>query len=134
MDGGKRAGVCGLLLFAALSLKAATAFDWERGSGFKSAELPIPKEGKTGFALLSSARTGITFTNFLGKEMSLTNTIVGNGSGVAAGDVDGDGWCDLYFCGLQGGNALYRNLGDWRFEDITASAGVACAGQLSTGA
>ena len=32
-------------------------------------------------------------------------------------------------------NALYRNLGDWRFTDITASAGVARAmGQASTGA
>jgi len=134
LGGRNRAGFCGLLLFAALSLNEATAFDWQPGSGFKSAKLSIPKVGKTGFTLLSPARTGITFTNFLGKEMSLTNTIVGNGSGVAAGDVDGDGWCDLYFCSLQGGNALYRNLGDWRFEDITAVAGVACAGQLSTGA
>ena len=66
--------------------------------------------------------------------MGLTNTIVNNGSGLAAGDVDGDGWCDLYFCSLQGGNVLYRNLGNWKFEDITAQAGVACAGQLSTGA
>ncbi|HXJ75470.1 MAG TPA: VCBS repeat-containing protein, partial [Candidatus Dormibacteraeota bacterium] len=31
-------------------------------------------------------------------------------------------------------NALYRNLGDFRFEDITQSAGVACPGQISRGA
>src|SRR5204862_1015120 len=48
--------------------------------------------------------------------------------------MDGDGWCDLYFCGMEGRNALYRNLGNWRFEDVTASAGVACEGQYSTGA
>src|SRR5262249_43413402 len=42
-----------------------------------------------------------------------------NGAGVAAGDFDGDGWCDLYFCGLGGRNALYRNLGNWRFQDVT---------------
>ena len=57
-----------------------------------------------------------------------------NGSGVAAGDIDGDGRCDLYFCGLEQGNRLYRNLGEWRFEDITDEAGVRCAGQYSTGA
>ncbi len=55
-------------------------------------------------------------------------------SGVAAGDVDGDGLCDLYFCCEDGPNVLYRNLGNWRFEDITAAAGVACLGQHSIGA
>lgn len=55
-------------------------------------------------------------------------------SGLAAGDVDGDGLCDLYFCSVDGTNVLYRNLGNWRFEDITASAGVACPGQHSIGA
>lgn len=47
--------------------------------------------------------------------------------------MDGDGWCDLYFCGSDGPNALYRNRGDWQFEDITATAGVGCDGQASTG-
>jgi hypothetical protein len=53
---------------------------------------------------------------------------------VAAGDVDGDGLVDLYFCALDNGNALYRNLGNGRFEDITAGAGVGCPGQYSTAA
>jgi enediyne biosynthesis protein E4 len=53
---------------------------------------------------------------------------------VALGDVDGDGWCDVYLCGLDNPNALYRNLGGWKFEDITQAAGVACADQASTGA
>ena len=30
-----------------------------------------------------------------------------NGSGVAAGDYDGDGLCDLFFCGLDSENKLY---------------------------
>src|SRR5260370_15021280 len=57
-----------------------------------------------------------------------------NGWGVAAGDVDGDGLCDLYFCGLDGPNALYRKLGNWKFQDVTAAAGVACPELDATGA
>ena len=56
------------------------------------------------------------------------------GAGIAAGDVDGDGWCDLFFCSMGGRSALYRNRGNWRFEEITAAAGLACEGQDSTGA
>ena len=95
--------------------------------------LVLPSIGQTGFTRLATEVTGIGFTNRLSEDRSLTNTIVNNGSGVAAGDVDGDGRCDLYFCSLEGGNSLYRNLGNWRFEDITSSAGVVCANQLSTG-
>ena len=57
-----------------------------------------------------------------------------DGSGVALGDVDGDGLCDVYLTGMESDNRLYRNLGGWKFTDITARAGVACEGQHSTGA
>ena len=67
-------------------------------------------------------------------EKGIENSIRLAGTGAAAGDVDGDGRCDLFFCSMGGRSALYRNLGDWRFEDITATAGVACEGQDSTGA
>ncbi len=48
-----------------------------------------------------------------------------NGGGVAAGDIDGDGLVDLYFTSNLGRNHLYRNLGQFHFEDITDRAGVA---------
>src|SRR5205809_5182361 len=35
---------------------------------------------------------------------------------------------------MESGNRLYRNLGGWRFADITDQAGVRCAGQDSTAA
>ncbi|MCY3933302.1 MAG: VCBS repeat-containing protein [Acidobacteria bacterium] len=41
----------------------------------------------------------------------------------AAGDVDGDGWVDLYVTNL-GSNHLWRSRGNGRFEDVTARAGV----------
>jgi len=87
-----------------------------------------------GFTPVSPQAAGILFFNFVPESRHLTNQILLNGSGVAAGDVDGDGRCDLYFCSLYGRNALYRNLGGWRFADITRTAGVGCPGLLSTGA
>ena len=93
-----------------------------------------PAEGKTGFSLLSAEKTGIFFTNFLSEQRALASQILPSGSGVAAGDIDGDGWCDLYFCGLKCGNRLYRNLGNWRFEDITNNSGLALTNLDATGA
>ena len=62
------------------------------------------------------------------------NRILVQGGGVALGDADGDGLVDVYLCRTDGSNALYRNLGNWRFEDITAAAGVAAGDRFSTGA
>lgn len=56
-----------------------------------------------------------------------------NGSGVAILDYDGDGKLDLYFLSntflplgssAEGQNRLYRNLGDWKFEDVTEKSGL----------
>src|SRR5258707_5663192 len=47
-----------------------------------------PKEGKAGFTLLPSAVTGISFTNRLPPDRHMTNQVLMNGSGVAAGDVE----------------------------------------------
>jgi hypothetical protein len=48
---------------------------------------------------------------------------VGWASSVCAGDADGDGRVDLFVTAF-GRNALYRNAGQGRFEDVTAKAGL----------
>jgi enediyne biosynthesis protein E4 len=52
---------------------------------------------------------------------------IGWASSVCAGDMDGDGRVDLFIT-YFGRNVLYRNLGQGRFEDVTAKAGLAAAG------
>ncbi len=113
---------------------AEAPLPWVQYPGFRVAPLPVSDGHPPGFQRLSPQSTGIAFTNRLSEELALSRTPANNGAGVALGDIDGDGRCDIYLCSLSGSNVLYRNLGDWKFEDVTASAGVACAGQISTGA
>ena len=48
----------------------------------------------------------------------------GYGHGIAVGDIDNDGWPDLFVTRWRR-YALYRNRGDGTFEDITENAGLA---------
>lgn len=113
---------------------AAEGLKWEVGPGHRRAKLNVPAAGKTGFTLLSPEALGIRWTNFIAPDRYAARQNLMNGSGLAAGDYDGDGWCDLYLCNKEGPNGLFRNLGNWKFENVTARAGVACTNQTSTGA
>ena len=96
--------------------------------------LPQATGRGVGFALVEGNTSGIQFTNQISDIRAITNRNLLSGSGVALGDVDGDGLCDVYFCGLDNDNVLYRNRGSWNFEDVTSAAGVACPREDSTGA
>ena len=110
------------------------ALDWVEEDGYRWAELRVSGDDEPGFERLDPSETGISFENVVTEEQYIANSHYLNGSGVAAGDVDGDGRVDLYFAGMDGPNRLYRNLGGWRFEDIAEEAGVAAADRFSTGA
>jgi hypothetical protein len=59
------------------------------------------------------------------------------GSGVALFDYDGDGWLDIFVVNafelsdkrerIPHRNALYRNLGGWKFQDVSAGSGLEVA-------
>lgn len=79
------------------------------------------------FELLAPEASGVTFVNELPDDTTfniLNYLYYYNGGGVAAGDINNDGLPDLYFTSNLGSNRLYLNKGNYRFEDVTARAGV----------
>src|SRR5216117_1967517 len=120
-----RFAVLGVLMAVILPswLCPAKEREWRAGNGCRWTELEMPKTGKTGFTLLSPEQTGVTFANSLDERAVAANRVLYNGSGVAVGDFDNDGWPDIFFCSLNGRNTLYKNLGGWRFADVTEQAG-----------
>jgi len=53
------------------------------------------------------------------------NSVEGKGLGVVTGDVDLDGWPDIFVANDRHRNLLWQNKGDGTFEDIGSMAGVA---------
>jgi hypothetical protein len=106
---------------------------WHDAAGYRWRELDVPR-GQDGFTRMEPSRTGVRFQNFVSDSALLGNRIIGQGAGIALGDVDGDGRVDVFLARTEGCSALYRNLGDWRFEDITNTAGVGACDRNSTGA
>jgi hypothetical protein len=79
--------------------------------------------------------TGITFLHTDGS-CGRHYIVEAMSTGLATFDYDGDGLVDIYFPngaplpGLQVDqpprHALYRNLGNWKFQEVTDAAGVVC--------
>jgi hypothetical protein len=75
-----------------------------------------------------------TFSNITGPSGTAGNGSKAYKTGVAVGDYDNDGLLDL-FVTAYGPDILYRNLGNGKFADVTAVAGVAGGpGEWSTSA
>lgn len=88
------------------------------------------------FEKISNKKAGVTFKNQL-KEDQKNNILryeyFYNGGGVAVGDLDNDGLEDLFFTGNMSPNKVFKNLGNWKFEDKTKAAGVAGKEVWTTG-
>jgi len=112
---------------------AAVPGEWHQEAGYRWRALTVPG-GAAGFRDIAGRRSGIRFTNTVSESALVRNRILGQGAGVALGDVDGDGRVDVFLARTEGCSALFRNLGGWRFADITAAAGVGACDRNSTGA
>src|SRR5262249_15531134 len=55
-------------------------------------------------------------------------------TGVAAADVDGDGFPDLFLTDAFGPARLFRNRGDGTFEEITERSGISVVGNARSAA
>ncbi len=98
--------------------------------------LQAQKASSTSFEKISNKKSGITFKNQLkedGKNNILRYEYFYNGGGVAIGDLDNDGFEDVFFTGNMSSNKIYKNLGNWKFEDKTKEAGLAGKNVWTTG-
>ena len=98
------------------------------------------RSGDNLFTQMPSSVTNAVFVNHLDYDKQLktrfniyTYRNFYNGGGVALGDVNNDGLIDIFMTSNMGSNVLYLNKGDFRFEDISKSAGIEGRGQWSTG-
>ena len=91
---------------------------------------------KSTFELIPSENSGIDFNNQIIDNDTLnilTYEYLYNGSGVGLGDFNGDGLLDVFFSGSQVESKLYLNQGDFKFTDISKSAGINTLGRWCSG-
>jgi hypothetical protein len=93
---------------------ARTLFPW------REAAAPRGKLFRNDLAAGRDGRPALKFTDVTAQSGIAADRY---GMGVIAGDVNNDGWTDLYLCNL-GQNQLYLNNGDGTFKDATAKAGA----------
>ncbi len=91
---------------------------------------------KTLFDRVDPDHSGIHFNNRIIENDSVNELDIENiynGGGVGIGDFNNDGLQDIYFTGNMVSNKLYLNKGDFKFDDITAAAGVEGTGEWYRG-
>jgi len=137
-------GTFGYLLFAGTTPSAFTEEAASRGVLFQVDQIwdvvpfgdglgfmDLDDDGDDDLVVLGDAtgKVGI-FENrgdgtFIDRSSGTGIPLIPQTSGVTAADYDRDGDLDLYISRWQRVNKLYRNLGNFQFEDVTDTAGVA---------
>lgn len=92
-------------------------------------EMPVFQE-------VSFGRSGLNFINTIREDEThnfFNYNYIYNGAGLAVADFDNDGLQDVYFVSNQFNNKLFRNKGDLRFENVTASSGTTASNGWKNG-
>jgi hypothetical protein len=100
-----------------------------------AASAQLPNTGKQ-FTLMPESSTGVAFRNDIVETQTMFLYIYEYlyvGAGVSVGDINNDGLPDIYFTSTLASNKLYLNLGNFKFKDITESAGVMGGIGIKTG-
>ncbi len=115
------------------------AFGLSLGCGGRPAPEPAPappEAPEAGYFEDVTAASGVRFTYRNGEEAGHCAILESLGGGVALIDYDGDGLLDIFLTGggyfdgpdrkqIKGHPCkLYRNLGGWKFQDVTAEVGL----------
>jgi enediyne biosynthesis protein E4 len=93
---------------------ASTLFPWTE---------PVGPRGRLFRNDLTTRKDGSPTLRFTDVTEQSRIAATGYGMGVIVGDVNNDGWADLYLCNL-GPNYLYLNNGNGTFTDVTEKAGA----------
>jgi len=81
------------------------------------------------FEKIDTEFSGIQFQNTIQENIETKENLFNydyfyNGAGVGIIDFNNDGLQDIFFCGNQVENKLYKNLGDFKFEDVSNAANI----------
>ena len=118
---------------------AASAGLADSGTATKALFVDLDHDGDLDLVLATPAGTRAYRNNLDGtfREMAAQMGFSGAASrDVAYGDFDGDGRTDLVVVGAEGRTQLFHNMGQGRFEDVTAASGLAAvqrAGAVAVG-
>jgi enediyne biosynthesis protein E4 len=128
----QRPGACSLL---ALGVFAAASTLAQSITGLTATPLAPPpaSKAKTLFVEITPEESGVRTENKyadpkMWSELYHEFEIGPIGTGVAIGDFDNDGRADVFVVSKTESCRLFRNLGGWRFEDVSERAGVADRG------
>jgi enediyne biosynthesis protein E4 len=121
---------------APLTRQSAGGAQYEKLIAEAPFQMRSKRSGPTMFELLTSEVTGIVTENYyadpkmwasLYREFEIGEV----GTGVAIGDYDNDGRPDIFVVSKTESCRLFRNLGDFKFEDVTDKAGVGDKGEAA---